>query len=81
MTIEEEFKMYSFFHKIKVLQMAIERYYIDLQQSEVNIPYFMDKDEDIKEKTLNYIIDLLDNRENFEYLYKLAWDKFSAEIS
>lgn len=70
-TLEKEFKIEEFIHKVRIVQAKLQQYYEDTQE-DVDIPAHI--------KAQNAVVDLLDDREKFERLYQKAWKELQNRI-
>lgn len=80
-SLENEFEKYKEKHKDKfLLQMGIW-YYKDLEANEINIPYFMRRDEDrIERKAQADLYRIKKNSELYESLYAKAYKLIAPKL-
>jgi hypothetical protein len=76
LSLEAEFKIYKDIHKVAILQAKMTNHFRDLQETGIQIPFFMQKSpeqraEEEVQKLLNK------NREAFESLYLGAWNEYA----
>ena len=75
--LEEEFAEYAALHKYSVVFAMAKKYYIDLQETGVNIPDFMrdDSPDELARRDLIKLITAPDGGKEFNRLYELAWEE------
>lgn len=80
-TLEEEFEEFKALHKYSVLKAKIVMYYADLQDTGVNIPYFLREDtpEKLAERDLKELLTKRGIKE-FNRLYELAYQEVSQYL-
>lgn len=74
--LEKEFEFYKLRHKITILQAKLTVYYKTLQESGIQIPFFMLMPPEIQAKLA--IQDLiLQSPQELDTLYKKAWEEYA----
>ncbi len=75
-SLEYEFFLYKLIHKKSVLTGKLAAYYQIMQETGVNIPFFMQEDPIKKaEAEVNNLF--CEDRETFENLYEEAWQQYA----
>lgn len=75
-SLEDEFKIYRDMHKTTILQAKMTNHFRDLQETGIQIPFFMQKTPE--KRAEEEVQNLLDkNREAFESLYLSAWNEYA----
>ena len=78
-SLEAEFKIYKDIHKVAILQAKMTNHFRDLQETGIQIPFFMQ--EPPEKKAEIEVVNLLgENPEAFEVLYKEAWDEYAEYL-
>ncbi len=76
LSLEDEFKIYVKIHKATILQAKMTNHFRDLQETGVQIPFFMQKSPE--KRAEEEVQNLLNkNREAFESLYLGAWNEYA----
>ena len=80
-TLEQEFEKFKAIHKYSILKARIMNYYSDLQDTGVNIPYFLREDtpEKLAERDLKELLTKRGIKE-FDRLYELAYQEVSQYL-
>ena len=73
-TLEEEFLNQVFVHKSSIVLGSLLKYYNDIASTGVTIPEFMD--ETPEEKAQEHYYKLLANKNKFNEMYELCWDRY-----
>ena len=80
-SLENEFEKYKQKHKDKFLLQMVIRYYKDLEANEINIPYFLRRDEDrIERKAQADLCRIKKNPELYESLYAQAYELIAPKL-
>ena len=76
LSLEAEFKIYKDIHKVTILQAKMTNHFRDLQETGIQIPFFMQKSPEkrAEEEVQNL---LCKNKEAFESLYLGAWSEYA----
>lgn len=76
LSLEAEFKIYKDIHKVTILQAKMTKHFRDLQETGIQIPFFMQKSPEKRaEEEVQKLLDK--NREAFESLYLGAWNEYA----
>lgn len=73
-TLEEEFTEQVFTHKSAIVLGSLLKYYNDIASMGVTVPEFMDKS--AEEKAQEHYFDLLADKNKFNEMYELCWDRY-----
>ena len=78
-TLEEEFEEFKALHKYSVLKAKIVMYYADLQDTGVNISYFLREDtpDKLADRDLKTLLSSKRGFEEFNRLYEIAWKELA----
>ena len=75
-TLEQEFKNYVMIHKTAILQAKLTKHFRDLQETGIQIPFFMQESAETKAKKEVQNL-LCINPLAFETLYQGAWQEYA----
>ena len=76
LSLEFEFNIYKMLHKITILQAKMTNHFRDLQETGIQIPFFMQKSPE--KRAEEEVQNLLErNKEAFESLYLSAWNEYA----
>lgn len=76
LSLEKEFEIYKMIHKATILQAKMTNHFRDLQETGVQIPFFMQ--DSPEKKAENEVQNLLcRNPLAFESLYQSAWQEYA----
>lgn len=76
LSLEFEFNIYKMIHKTTILQAKMTNHFRDLQETGVQIPFFMQKS--AEKRAEEEVQNLLEkNKEAFESLYLSAWNEYA----
>lgn len=76
LSLEFEFNIYKQIHKTTILQAKMTNHFRDLQETGIQIPFFMQKSPEKRAK--EEVQNLLEkNKEAFESLYLSAWNEYA----
>lgn len=76
LSLEFEFNIYKMIHKTTILQAKMTNHFRDLQETGIQIPFFMQKSPEkrAEEEVQNL---LCRNPQAFETLYQGAWQEYA----
>lgn len=76
LSLEAEFKIYKNTHKVAILQAKMTNHFRDLQETGIQIPFFMQESPEIRaEREVQNL--LCRNPLAFESLYQGAWQEYA----
>ena len=76
LSLDFEFKIYKKIHKTAILQAKLTNHYRDLQETGIQIPFFMQKTPEKRaEEEVQALLEK--NPEAFESLYLNAWNEYA----
>lgn len=76
LSLEFEFNIYKMVHKTTILQAKMTNHFRDLQETGIQIPFFMQKSPE--KRAEEEVQNLLEkNKEAFESLYLSAWNEYA----
>lgn len=76
LSLEFEFNIYKMIHKTTILQAKMTNHFRDLQETGIQIPFFMQKSPE--KRAEEEVQNLLErNKEAFESLYLSAWNEYA----
>lgn len=82
MDLEQEFEQYKALHKYAVLKATIIRYFMDLEDNQINLPdWLRETPEQKADKEIKRLIMKNDNLQEFNELYEKAYNKIAIYIN
>lgn len=78
-TLEEEFIEQVFIHKSSIVLGSLLKYYNDIASTGVTIPDFMCSYTP-EERAQQHYFDLLANKNKFNEMYELCWDRYKEVL-
>jgi hypothetical protein len=76
LSLEFEFNIYKQIHKTTILQAKMTNHFRDLQETGIQLPFFMQKSPE--KRAEEEVQNLLEkNKEAFESLYLSAWNEYA----
>lgn len=79
LTLEKEFEEYKALHKYSVLKAKIMKYYMDLEEGQINLPDFLrETPENKADRDISEL--LMFHRDKFNELYERAWEEVRERL-